>query len=269
MSGPDFTGESKQKSQTVQTSTPAVAPASATQGYDLAQKYFQSILGAPPVYGGPRPGEQPASPLQTQSFNAPIFSGNAPSNVATTAGANQLAATAGGNYLFGQPAQAAVASEAAPIFRNFQNQVLPQIADRSQVAGQGVSGTRRGVAQDAAVQDFAQTLGTSVIAPIFNAERQNMVNAAAIAPSYTASDLATATTGAQLGTLQRGIGSEQAATQQQAFEEPIFRQSSAGQALLSNVPWSPGGTGSSTSVTGRQTPSAGLSYLWSALGLKG
>jgi hypothetical protein len=267
--GSDFTGSSQQESKQTQFPGPAQAPASATQGYNAAQQYFQSILGNPPVYGGPRPGAQPASPLQTQSFNAPIFSGNAPSNVVTNTGANQLASTASGNYLFGPGAQAAVASEAAPIFRNFQNQVIPQIADRSQIAGQGVSGSRRGVAQDAAVQDFAETLGTSVIAPIFNAERQNMVNASALAPAYTSADLSTATTGAQLGTLQRGIGSEQAATQQQAFEEPIFRQSSAGQALLSNVPWSPGGSSAVTRQTGSQTPAAGLGYLWSVLGLKG
>jgi|SRR6267142_1453816 len=269
MSGPDFTGSHQQGTSTVQGTSPAQAPASAQQGYDAAQRYFQGILQNPPIYTGARPGMEGPSALQTQAFNAPIFSGNAPSNQLTSAGANQLSTTASGGYLGGPPMQAAMSSAAAPIFSQFQNQVLPQIADRQQATGQGVSGTRRQVANDVAVQDFARNLGTSVIAPIFNAERQNMVNASGMAPAYTASDLATSKSAAELGTLQRGIESEQAAAQQQQFEEPIFRQSSAGQTLLTNVPWSPGPSNTSQVGKTSSSPSAGLGYLWSVLGLKG
>lgn len=213
------------------------------EGYNAAQGYYKNILSNPPIYGGQRVAD--TSGLQKSAFDA--GAGLTGPNPTTQAGENQLQTTLQGGYLGGPQGQAAVGSLADPIFSRFTNEVLPQISDRQQAAGQGVSGTRRNMANQAATGDFARTLGTSAIAPIFTSERANMMNAAGEVPKYNQSNLQNVVGQAALGQQQRSIAQEGLTAEQQKFEEPIFRQSGAAQALLGAAGAGPGGSSQVTS----------------------
>lgn len=209
------------------------------QGYLGAQSFYQNVLQNPPVYPGPRlaavtPAQQSAI-NQTNSF----FGTPQPLQLATE---QQLGRTIQGGYLGGPEAQAAISSAAQPLFSQFTQQVLPGIRDRAQLAGQGVASSRRGIAEQNAIGNFAQQLGSGVVAPVYNQERQNMLAATGQAPSTLTTEAARLAQLRSSGEYERGLGQQYLDVARQAYEEPLFRQSEAASALGGLAGYSPGGT---------------------------
>ena len=230
----------------------------AAQGYQAAQDYYQGILGNPPIYGGPRVADQ--SPYTVAGITQTGETLGAPTTVETTT-AQQLADTESGNYLSGPQAQAAVGGLSQPIFQNFAEQVLPGIRDQAQFTGQGVDSTRRDLATSNAVNQLGQGLGAGAIAPIYTSERSNMTNAAKIAPSTIAAENLRLGALENAGQLEQGQAQAEINAQQQAFEEPIFRQGAAAGSLLGAGQASPG-----NNVTTQQQTLSGKQQTSSTIG---
>lgn len=255
------------------TTTVQQAPTSATaltpesrQGFLGAQSFYQNVLNNPPVYPGPRlaattPAQQ-ASIGQTNAY----FGAPQPLQLNTE---NQLNRTVQGGYLGGPESQAAIASMAAPIFARFNQDVLPGIRDRSQLSGQGITSSRRQVAETNAVDELGRSIGTGVIAPIYNQERQNQLQAASQAPSALGAEAARLGTLRSSGEYERGLNQQYLDVARQAYEEPLFRQSEAASALGGLAGYSPGGSLSksqsqTTSSTGDQVLGAANTALLAA-----
>lgn len=219
-------------------SGPTVYP-EAREGFNFAQQFFKNVLTNPPTYPGPRLA--PATPAQGASINQSYdyFGGAQPYQ---TGAENQVNSTVRGDYLGGPGAQAAVSSLAAPLFSQFESQVMPSIRDRAQFAGQGVSSSRRQVAENTAINDLGRSLGQGAIAPVYAAERQNMLNAASMTPSLLASENARIGALRGAGEYERSLGQQQLDVAKQTYEEPFFRQAEAAQALGGLAGFSPGGT---------------------------
>lgn len=241
------------KSQTIVTNTPSSAPSvlpEAREGYNLAQSFFKNVLQQPPVYGGPRLA--PVTPAQGASIDQSNAFFGAPQPFQTAA-ENQVASTARGDYLGGPAAQGAVASLAAPIFSQFNQEVLPGIRDRAQFSGQGITSSRRAVAESNAIRDLGNSLGTSVVAPIFTSERGRQIDAAGMAPQLVATEAARIGQLRGGGEYERGLGQQELDVIRGAFEEPLFRQSEAANALGGMAGFAPGG--SINESTSRNIPS--------------
>lgn len=148
------------------------------------QNQFISQSGA--SFGAPTNAQQAGdiqatSTLSNDYFNSPIFGRMNPNEVAPTSSAynNIVGDTASGRYLNAIPgaqnfsdveanATRAIEAMSRPLFAKLQNETLPGIGNRAQFTGQGVTGTRRGVAENAALGAFGTELGSSVVAPIFS-----------------------------------------------------------------------------------------------------
>ena len=224
---------------------PPQLPPEMRPGVEGASKYFSGIQASPPVYTG----ELFAQPSQAQKdiyASAPSFT---KPTATQTASNKQLQGTLGGDYLLGPEAQAAIMSLAQPLFQQWRTEVQPGLRDVSQFAGQGVDSPRRRIAEDEAGQRFAQELGTSVIAPIFQSERANQMAAAQLAPQEQAASMA----GTQFAS---GLSDQEQAqrqneldvTYQKTFAQPVSEQMGAASTLLGTAPWGPGG-GTSKSST--------------------
>lgn len=218
----------------------------AREGFNFAQQFFKNVLTNPPTYPGPRLAS--VTPAQGASINQAIdyFGGPQPYQ---TGAENQVAATTQGNYLGGPGAQAAVSGLAAPLFARFNQETLPGIRDRAQLAGQGVTSSRRQVAESNAINDLGRSIGQGAIAPIYTAERQNMLNAAGMTPSLLASETARIGALRGAGEYERSLGQQQLDVAKQIYEEPFFRQAEAAQALGGLAGFSPGGTISRQNTT--------------------
>lgn len=241
-------GDEKSGSTTVvnsQPSPPQLLP-EAKEGFNQAQSFYKGILGAPPVYGGQRLAG--ITPAQTSALNQQYDYFGAPQPFQLAA-EDQAAATARGGYLGGPESQQAMASLADPIFARFRDESLPQIRDRSQFAGQGISGTRREVANTNAIEGLGRQLALSAYAPIYNLERDRMLKAAEMTPTLLGSEALRTGQLAQAGAQERGFTQEALNTARQAYEEPIFRQSQAASSLLTGAGYGPGGSTSTTNTT--------------------
>jgi len=243
---------------TTSSQSPAQLLPQAAQGYSAAQDYYQGILGNPPIYGGPRVASQ--SPYTAAGITQTGETLGAPTDVQTTTN-QQLADTESGAYLSGPQAQDAVAGLSQPIFQNFTQSVLPGIRDQAQFTGQGVNSTRRDLATSNAVNQLGQGLGAGAVAPIYTSERANMTNAAKIAPSTIASENLRLGALEQAGNLEQQQAQSEITAQQQAFEEPIFRQGAAAGSLLGAGQASPG-----NNVTTQQQTLSGKQQTSSAIG---
>lgn len=213
---------------TVTQATPQIVPQS-LPGYQAAQQFYQNVLAQPPTFPGQRLA--PPSPLQLQGLNQAqqLFGQPSPVDVAA---ANQEFRTLQGGFLQGPEMQSAVSSAAQPLFQQFGQQVLPGIRDRAQFAGQGIDSTRRDVATGEAITNLGQALGTSVIAPLFQSERENQLAAVRAAPTITDAEIRRIAGLETTGQQQRQFAQEPLTLAQQVFEEPLFRQSQAAQALF-------------------------------------
>lgn len=197
-------------------------------GYEQAQEFFGKVLQQPPIFPGPRLA--PPSPYQFSAIEQAGTGFGAP-GLSEQMLDPQIATTLAGGYLGGPEAQAAVASLADPIFSRFYGETLPGIRDRYQLAGQGLTSSRRLFDENAAITELGRGLGSGVVAPIFTSERERMMDAARLAPAVP---LATATRLQGLesaGTAERALGQQEIDVSRQAYEEPLFRQAGAAEAL--------------------------------------
>lgn len=243
-----------------QQSAPQLVP-EGKAGFEQANQYFRDFLANPPIYSGPRAA--PTDPLQTAGFQTAAQT--LETQPASLGAANQeVLNTLGGNWMFGPGAQAAVSSLAAPIFQKFEQEVMPGIRDRAQFAGQGVTGTRRDVAEGTAIDELGRGIATGAIAPIFSGERDRMTTDVKQASDLQSADLQRALGLTTVGGIQRGLSQEQIDAVRQAFEEPIFRQSGAAESLAQMGGLAAGGT---TTQSGSQSP--GLLGTASSLGTLG
>jgi hypothetical protein len=64
-----------------------------------------------------------------------------------------------------------VGAMSAPLFQRMRQETIPALRTQSQLTGQGLTSTRRGLAEQEAMETFGTALGTGVVAPIFTAER--------------------------------------------------------------------------------------------------
>lgn len=231
-----------------QPGTPQILP-EAKEGYQNAQSFYNYILRQPPIYGGPRVA--PLSPGQTSAINQGYDYFGAPQPYQLAA-EDQVNATARGDYLTGPQAQQAVTSLSDPIFARFRNETIPQIRDRSVFSGQGLSGSRRVIGNQNAVEDLGRQLALSAYAPVYNQERDRMMTAAGMAPNLLASEATRLSQLSGAGQQERGFVQQLMDTAKQVFEEPLFRQSQAAGSLLSQSGTSPGAS-TSTSQTTNQT----------------
>lgn len=221
------------------------------EGFTRAQEFYKGILGEPPIFGGERLA--PVSPLQREAIFQTVGSFGAPTPIQTTS-EEQLLRTMTGDYLYGPAAQAAAASLAAPIFQRFNTEVLPGIRDRSQVSGQGLTGSRRAITEGEALERFGRSIAEGAIAPIFEGERGRQITAAQESPrAFLTEQLRLGQlTGA--GAAERAFAQEPLDVEREKFEEPIFRRGEAASALLGSGGVGPGG-GTTTSreyLTGMQ-----------------
>lgn len=231
-----------------QPSAPQLLP-EARGGYENAQKFYNYMLQQPPVYGGPRVA--PLSPGQTSAINQGYDYFGAPQPYQMAA-EDQVNATARGDYLTGPQAQAAVSSLSDPIFARFRNETIPQIRDRSVFSGQGLSGSRRVIGNQNAVEDLGRQLAVSAYAPVYNQERDRQMQAAGMSPNLMASEATRLSQLSGAGQQERAFTQQLMDTAKQIFEEPLFRQSQAAGSLLSQSGSSPGAS-TSTSETTKQT----------------
>lgn len=119
--------------------------AQGTPGYLQAENFFQNTLANPPsTVSGP-------SPVQQQAFQA------------------------AGNLSDPNAEAAAVGALAQPLFRQFESSTMPAIRDRSQMSGQGVDGTRRGVAEATAEQNLGQGLFDEALGKIFQQQPERVL----------------------------------------------------------------------------------------------
>ena len=176
----------------------------ATAGYGEASNYYRGTLANPPVYGGRRT----AGPSSVQ---------------------RELYSKAGG-LLDPEGERAAVAGLATPMFQKFQTETMPGISARSQVAGQGVTGSRRQIAEGTAINQLGQGIGAGAVAPVYLGRP------------------AAATATSAIGAQQRATEQEALTAEQQKFEEPYFKQNAAAQAIMQSLGLSSGGTSASTSL---------------------
>jgi hypothetical protein len=222
-----MSGGGKTKVETEQ--RPAQLLPEAREGFISAQDFYKGILGATPVYTGPRVA--PVSPLQTEAISQAGTSFGTPS-VAQTAAEGQIAATAGGDYLSSPGAQEAIAALASPIFRRFQMETMPGIRDRATFAGHGPADPRRQIAEQEATADFAESLGRGAFAPIYMSERDLALRAAGLAPATQTAEALRLSQLMGAGAAERAFGQEFIEAARQLFEEPITRQSEAAAALM-------------------------------------
>lgn len=71
---------------------------------------------------------------------------------------------------------AQITAASAPILRDLERNVLPQIRDSSQLAGQGATSKRSDIAREKALSEYGEAVGQEVIAPLIlqqNALRQD------------------------------------------------------------------------------------------------
>lgn|SRR3990167_4899787 len=223
---------------------PQIAP-EAKQGFEQAQEFYKGTLANPPIFSGQRLA--PISPTQQQAIEAgkQTFGDTRTSDAATA----QIQRTLAGGYLNGPEAQAAIDSLSAPIFARYFSDIAPSIRDRAQFAGQGITGSRRGIAEEQALEALGTELGRSVVAPIFTSERANQIGALEAIPKVLSSDILRIGQLGATGAQERAFSQEQLDLAQQIFEEPIFRQSQAAQALLGAAQYGPGAAGGTTKST--------------------
>ena len=217
-------------------------PPQTREGTKAAADYFGGIISHPPVYTGqtlaPATGTQQQAITQGQQ----IF--GQPTQTQTDAN-TQLQNTLTGGYIQGPQAQEAVRSLAQPIFQQYRTEVMPSLRDAAQATGQGVTGTRRVIAQDEAQQKLAQNLATSAFAPIFTSERQNQMKAAALAPESLTSEIQRIGALSQTGATERMFAQEPLdAAMKQFFTDPVSQQRSAATSMLGGANFGPGGSSS-------------------------
>lgn len=217
----------------------------AKEGFKDAQKFFRGQLADPAIYGGERLAPVTDTQREALGQSRAIF-GDPSLDIANY---GHLGATAQGRYLTGPEAQEAVSSLSAPIFHDFQSRVQPGLRDESQFAGSGIQGSRRGIAEQYATEKLGGDLAKYAFAPIFTGERERMLEASRLIPA------AYAGTGLRLNALGAGGAQERAFSQEaldmlrEIFEEPLFRQSEAGSALLGSGVFGPGSSSGSSTLT--------------------
>ena len=220
-------------------------------GYTQASDFYRGILTQPPMFTGQRVA--PVSPAQEAYMNQSNTFFGTPQPFQTSA-ENQIGGTTRGDYLGGPESQAAIQSLADPIFARFRDETLPGIRDRAQFSGQGLRSTRRGVAETDALETLGRQLATSVIAPIFEGERNRQIQAAGMTGNLLNTEVNRLAQLQQGGALERSLYQEILDANRQGFEEPLFRQSQVATALAGMAGMSPGGGGGvSTSETTNQT----------------
>lgn len=230
---------------------PAIVP-EGKAGYEQAQTFYKGILQNPPIFQGQRLA--PVAPAQGAAIDQSLDFYGSPQPFQLLS-ENQIGSTARGDYLGGPASQAAIASLADPIFARFRDETMPMIRDRSQFSGQGLTSTRREVANDSAIDNLGRQLATSVIAPIFEGERTRQIQAASLAPVAMATEASRLSGLRGAGEYERGLQQQQLDVNRAIFEEPLFRQSEAASALGGMAGFGPGGTISRSTST--QTSSAG------------
>ena len=189
-------------------------------GYSAAQNFYQGILDNPPIYSGKRFVD--LTPTQTGAI---------------ASGSESLA-----NPVYKSGDEQAVAEAMAqPLFRQFETEVLPGIRDRAQMAGQGIGSTRRGVAEEGAYEDLGRGYASGIAGPLY-AER----------PRQVAAEIARVLGLTQIGGVERTAEQEKLASEQAAFEEPLYRQSAAAEKLLQAAGVGPGGS----TMTASESPGA-------------
>lgn len=230
---------------------PSLYPES-REGFNMAQSFFKNVLQNPPQYQGQRlapvtPGQVAATQQTLDYFGRP--------QPLQTGAENQLAGTIGGQYLGGPASQAAVSSLASPLFRQFTGEVLPGLRDRAQLAGQGVSSSRRQVGESRAVNEFGEALSRGAIAPIYEGERNRQLQATQMAPGAMTAEASRLAQLRSAGEYERGINQNYLDVGRQMYEEPLFRQGEAASALGGLAGFSPGGS-VSQQKTSTQTSTA-------------
>jgi len=66
----------------------------------------------------------------------------------------------------------AIGHMSEPILANLEENIMPQIRDSSQLAGQGATSTRSDVARQKAIEGYGRTVGSAVIAPLMQQREQ-------------------------------------------------------------------------------------------------
>src|SRR4030095_3939282 len=230
----------------------------AREGFNQAQQFYRGILTNPPQYT-----DQRLAPV-TQGQQAGISQAydyfGAPQNYQLGA-ENQLTQTSAGGYLGGPEAQRAVESLSDPIFRRFRDETLPQIRDRSQFAGQGVDSARRGIANENAIQNLGQQLALSAYAPVYNQERDRMMQAAQLTPTMLGAEALRLGQLSAAGGAERGFNQQVLDTARQIWEEPLFRQGGAASSLLSAAGYGPGASTTTTETTQRDSAGSQVAGL--------
>lgn len=246
-------GGGKTTTNTITQQAPQIVP-QGVPGYLQAQQYYGGLLTDPTqaVYQGQRVA--PLAPGQTSAIGqAQSLFGGGPTST-NQAVENYLNTTLGGGYLAGPQAQTAVAGLAAPLFQQFEQEVLPGIRDRAQFSGQGLASSRRDVATGEAIQRLGQGLATGAVAPIYQTGVGAMEQAAQTAPSLSATEIG------QLGALSQAGGTQQQQAQaqinalMQRFTDPFNVSNQAANALFGAA--TPGGAGGTSSSVGANQPGA-------------
>lgn len=240
---------------TVQQSSPATIPAEAKEGYIAGRQYMTDVLKNPPVYEGKRVAD--ISPLTTQYLNLAGSSLGKTSDLMTATRA-QNTGTLQGDYLGGPLMQQAIASAASPLFQTFTQEVLPGLRGDALRVGAGGENSRMQLAQDNATKTFAQQLGTSVLAPIYEGERNRQIAVGEQTPKLEAADLVRLSALQAAGSAEQALEQQAIAADQAKFEEPLYRQAQAasglgganfsGGTVTTNASESPGAMGIMNSV---------------------
>ena len=245
---------------------PPQLPKESSEGFQAAQGFYKGQIARPSVFPGQRLA--PPSPTQTEAIGQGKKIFGRPSDV-QQASSQQLIDTLTGSYLEGPGAAAAVGSLAAPIFQRYRTEVFPQIRDVSQATGQGVTGDRRVIAENEAIERFGREVAQGAIAPIFEGERTRQLQATAQAPKDLMSEILRITQLGSTGAQERAFAQEPLDVERQKFEEPIFRQSGSADALLGSANFGPGSSQSTARehLTAAQEISQWVSILASVAGI--
>lgn len=222
---------------TVTQSPPQLLP-QAVPGYNAAQNFYQGVLNNTPSFTGDRTAGP--SGIQNNLFaNAQNLLGLTGTDV-NNAATSQLTSTMRGNYLGGPEMQSAIQSAIAPIMQQYTSDVLPGLRDRSAGSG-GLTSARRGIGEQLSLQTLGNSLATGVVAPIYNAERQNMINAVNALTGQQQADTSAVNALNTIGGVQQGLNQAELDANQKAFWEPWNMRGQAAQALLGNAPATAGG----------------------------
>lgn len=114
--------------------------------------------------------------LNGSGFSAPSIGGSQAS--AYNANISGVKSTYNGdprynyNAMSDEEMKSAIENASEPLLANLTEDVMPQIRNSSQLAGQGATSTRSDVARQKAVEGFGRTVGSSVIAPLMQQREQ-------------------------------------------------------------------------------------------------